>query len=113
MSTIPTTGRELRDSGVAATIAADTAAHRFASLIIRDSIEAFAAQGREFTADDVREALSGNSDVVRVLHDRPNLLPAVFSGVAKSGRIRGVGYTRATRPARRASVMRIWQGVAA
>lgn len=108
-----TAGIDLKNQGVAATIAADTAANRLASPIIRDSIEAFAAQGQEFTADDVREALAGNSDVVRALHDRPNLLPAVFSGAAKSGRIEAVGYTRATRSSRHASVLRIWQGVAA
>ena len=113
MTTIPTTGQERRDIGVQAVLAADVAPHREAAPFIRESIEAFAETRREFTADDVRDALGSNHDVSRALADRPNLLPAVFSGAAKSGLIEAVGYTRATRPARHASVLRVWQGRAA
>lgn len=111
MTTLPITGLELRDAGVAATLAADAAPHRDAAPFIHEAVEAFASQPATFTADDVRDALRDNDTVVRALRDRPNLLPAVFSSAAKAGLIRVVGYTRATRPTRRASVIRVWQGV--
>lgn len=113
MTTIPIAGLDLRDAGMAATLAADAAPHRNAGPHIRQTIAHFAATGTTFTADDVREALRGLDSIIAAMNDRPNLLPAMFSHAAKSGLIKAVGYTRATRPARHASVMRVWQGVAA
>ena len=113
MTTLPITGLDLRDAGVAATLAADTAAHRDAAPTIREAVEALAATGRPFTAEDVRGRIAGDPHVVREIGERTNLLPAVFSAAAGAGTIRAIGYTRATRRSRHASVLRIWQGVAA
>lgn len=113
MTTIPITGLDLRNAGIAATLAADTAPHRDAAPFIRQAVEDLASTHREFTAEDVRARIAGNEHVAQEIADRPNLLPAVFSGAANAGLIRAVGYTRATRRSRHASVMRVWQGVAA
>lgn len=106
-------GTELRDQGVANALAADTAPQRGAAPYIREAIAALAGMDAGFTAEDVRDLLSDNETVLRVLRDRPNALSATILGAARSGLIECVGYTLARRPARRASVLRIWKGATA
>lgn len=113
MTTLPITGLDLQGVGVTAALAADTAAHRGAAPAIRDAVAALAASGRPFTAEDVRERIAADPHVSRQVAERTNVLPAVFSAAASAGTIRAIGYTRATRRSRHASVLRIWQGVAA
>lgn len=105
-----TTGIELRDEGTEAVIAADVAVHRNAGIIIKNTIEQLARTGNEFTADDVRQALTDNPKVVAALKEHPNLMPALIANASKSGRIAPVGLYRPTRSSRRASRNLVWRG---
>ena len=105
-----TTPMDLRNEGQAATIAADCAAHRGAGEYIAAVIEEYADSGREFTADDVREALRDNEKVRAALIDRPNLLPAHLGSAARRGLIEGVAFYRPSRASRRASRNLVWKG---
>ena len=107
-----TTGMDLRDQGVAAVIAADTAAHRCASPYLREAVDAFIEAGLPFSADDIREALAENVVVRRELANRPNLMPALIANAAKAGRIEAVGMCRPSRSSRRASRNLVWRAAA-
>ena len=101
---------DLRNQGMEAVIAADTAPHRGAGEYIRAAIRDFADLGQPFTADDVREVLRDNPTVVRELYARPNLLPAHLGSAAHLGIIEAVGLYRPTRVSRRASRNLVWKG---
>lgn len=107
-----TTGMELRDQGVAAVIAADTAAHRSAAPYLREALDAFIESGQAFSADDIREALAENVVVRRELANRPNLMPAVIANAAKAGRIEAVGFCRPSRSSRRSGRNLVWRAAA-
>jgi hypothetical protein len=66
-------------------------------------IEALAASGREFTADDLR-ALGV------VEPDHPGRWGGLFLGCSRTGLIVPVGAQRATRGPRKGSLLRIWRG---
>lgn len=105
-----TTGIELRDEGIANVIAADVAPHKMAGKFIKATIAEYAASGREFTADDVREGLKDNPTVVRELAAKPNLLPAHMGAASQTGLIHAVGMYRPSRASRRASRNLVWIG---
>ena len=105
-----TAGMELRDAGTAAVIAADVAVHKGAGEHIKATIAEYAASGREFTAEDVREVLKDNTLVVRELASKPNLLPALMGNASKGGLIHCVGMCRSSRASRRASRNLVWVG---
>src|SRR5690625_516855 len=100
-----TTGTQLRDQGQADVLAADAAIHRGVTEDINAAIADLISEGREFTADDIRERLPADFDP-----HSDNLLPAVIGSLAARDRIRAVGHRRCTRPSRRAGWMRIWAG---
>lgn len=106
------TGDMLRDQGILAVVAADTAPHRRAAPAIREAVEAFAAAGERFTAEDVREALRDNEHAVREMRSRPNLLPAVMRDAARKAGARVVDWTEASRPEAHGRGLRVWQGAA-
>ena len=112
MTTIPIPGIDLRDAGVAAVIAADTAAHRSATPFIQEALDAFIEAGQPFSADDIREALAENAHVRRELANRPNLMPALIANAAKAGRIEAVGYCRPSRSSRRSGRNLVWRAAA-
>jgi hypothetical protein len=58
--------------------------------------------GESFTAEDVRR-LAGDPS-------RDNAIGARLSAWARTGKIRTVGYTQATRAPRHASLLRVWRG---
>lgn len=105
-----TTGMSLRDAGTEAVIAADVAVHKGAGDYIKNTIEEFARTGREFTAEDIRAALSDNPKVVEALALKPNLLPACMGSAAHLGVIISVGMRKPTRASRRASRNLVWIG---
>lgn len=102
-----------------AALAAGTAAHRSWAGACLTAIDSLAAQGRPFTAEDVR-ALAlldwhqpGQLDIDgKTPSERPshNVLPAAIHTAAQQKLIRPIGYRQATRPARRGGVLRIWTG---
>lgn len=103
-----TTGKQLRDEGTSAVLAADKAIHRDAATHINKAIDTLAASGNTFTAEDVRELLPD-----AVIEHSANVLPAVFGAAAKNQRIHAVGITKASRASRRASRNLVWKGGAA
>lgn len=107
-----TTGIDLKHQGIAAVIAADTAAHRSAAPYLREALDAFIESGQAFSADDIREALADNIAVRRELANRPNLMPALIANAAKAGRIEAVGYCRPSRSSRRSGRNLVWRAAA-
>lgn len=103
--TAPTVGARLRDQGWTDVHAADTAAHRGHAATIRNTVLTLAKSGRPFTAETVRAHLPDDCQP-----HSPNLLPAVIGSLASAHLIRRTGWTTATRPSRRASVLRVWEG---
>ncbi|MEV5537434.1 hypothetical protein AB0L13_11290 [Saccharopolyspora shandongensis] len=94
-----------RHKGQAAALAAGKAAHRD----YRDRAEAALAEliraGREFTADDLREAIGEDFDQAD-----PNLLPSVIGTAASQRTIVSTGEYRSRRRSRHASRNRVWVG---
>lgn len=101
-------GLDLKHRGVSDTLAADTAPHRLAAPHIRAEIQRLADTGATFTAEDVRERLT--PDVLDKIRDRPNVLPAVFAAVARTGAIVPTGSWRVpTRASRHGNPLREWR----
>lgn len=96
----------LRDCGVEAVLAADTAPHRGAGEVIASIIEDLADEGRDFTADDVRGRMP-----IGCKEHSPNVLPACFSRLRRAGRIKTVGFTVSKRGSRHSGAIRVWRGV--
>jgi hypothetical protein len=94
-----------RHEGQAAALAAGSAAHRE----YRDRAEAalaeFIRSGREFTADDLRNAIGEELDQAG-----PNLLPSVIGTAASRHAIVPAGEYRSRRRSRHASRNRVWVG---
>lgn len=101
------TGGQLRDEGVTAAIAADTAAHRGHRDAIEQALDELITSGRAFTADDIRSRLPAE------VQERipPPLLPAVLRAACQRGLIRHVGWASSTRATRHAGPLRRWVGV--
>lgn len=66
------------------------------------AIKALAAEGREFTAEDVRKRAGDPS--------RPNAMGARFSAAATAGLIRYVKHQKSTRPSLHACKVAVWVG---
>ena len=66
------------------------------------AIKALAAEGREFTAEDVRH-LAGSPT-------RANAFGSRFLSAARKGLIRKVGYRNSTRPSLHAHPVAVWVG---
>lgn len=112
--TIPLFGKEeasagatLRDKGIADVLAADTAVHRSYAQHAREVIDQFIAEGRTFTADDVRAEIPDGIDC-----HHPNVLPAVFGDLSRKERIVRVGDYFSTRRSRHRGRASVWRGVA-
>lgn len=71
----------------------------------REAVELLAAEGLEFSADDLHERVGSPSS--------NGALGAVFQTAARDGLIRLVGYRRSRRLSRRGSVVGVWVGVPA
>lgn len=91
-----------RAEGIAANLAADTAAHRGYSDLVRDVIDSI-PPGEPFTADTVRAAIPSSIEP-----HSPNVLPSVFGQYAAAGVIRRVGETNAARRSRHGSRNAVW-----
>ena len=100
------TGKQLRDEGMTAVIAADTAPHRSYADHARIVIDRLIGEGRTFTSEDVRQ---GIPEGVEPHH--PNVLPAVLGSLASAGRIRRVGEYHSVRASRRYGRNSFWAGV--
>lgn len=98
-------GLRRRADGIADALAADVAVHRNCQGWIMRAIDAFAASGDSFTADDVRAVLPGP-----VLEAAPNLIPACFGTLARTKRIVSVGRVRSRRSTRKGAWIDVWQG---
>lgn len=103
-----TTGAELKQLGTDLIIESDRQREN-AGEHIAEAIEACAATGRDFTAEDVRDQLRDKPAVLAVMAERPNLLSAHFAGASRSGDIRPVGFTIPARASRHGSVIRVWR----
>lgn len=99
-------GEQLQINGVAANLAAATAATRDFRDHAETILAAFSRQRREFTADDVREAIPPEADPPH----SPNTLPSLINAWSRRGAIEPVGWVRSTRRTRHASVNRVWRG---
>ena len=69
------------------------------------TIEALAAGGETFCADDAR-LMAGDPPAAC----SPNLVGALFNHAAKAGLIRTVGFTRSARVKGHGNVLRWWRG---
>lgn len=110
MSAIPSDVRQLRDYGDSMADAVRDAGAQAAFSFDRDwsdaaveALEELAADGREFTADDVRDRVGEP--------ESPGALGAVFRGAAAAEQIKLVGYRRSRRLSRHAGVIGVWRGV--
>jgi hypothetical protein len=92
-------GRTLRDRGVEQVL---SASEPWKAAAIR-CLRRFAQEGRQFTADDLREAVGDPP--------RQNAMGAVFNLAAAWGWIRRVGVEESPRPTRHASLVSVWEGV--
>lgn len=99
-------GAELRDRGISAVLAADTAAHRGFRPDVERVIDALIASGTEFSADTVWDRLP--ADVQERIS--PNVVSAVFRIRSNQGAIRSVGVAKSTRPRRRCGIQLTWVG---
>lgn len=97
-------GKALRDEGMSAVLAADTAPHRSYGEIAREVIDQFIEEGRTFTSEDVRAEIPSNVEA-----HHPNVLPAVLGSLASAGRIRRVGEYHSTRLSRRYGRNSFWK----
>lgn len=68
-------------------------------------IERLAASGREFTADDLWEAVG--SPMAGASHQA---VGGLFSQACRRGLIESVGFRQSQRASRHASVLRVWRG---
>lgn len=102
------TGESLRDAGQAAVIAADEMEAN-AGEYITAQIREFIDEGREFSADDIREALDGYRPIRRAMAIHPNLLPAIMAGFSKKKAIVPVGVCRPSRASRRTNWNMVWK----
>ena len=59
-----------------------------------------ALRGREVTAEEIRQAIGETS--------HPNGMGGTIKGLSAAGRLRFVGYRKATRKAARGHLLRIW-----
>lgn len=100
-----TTGRDLRDAGVASVMAADTAITRLEKDDLVPIVERLAAAGKPFTADDVRNEFPQGWEP-----RHPNLMGAVFLSCARAGIIRRVGHRSSTVAARHSGTHAVWVG---
>ncbi len=69
------------------------------------TIEALAAGGETFCADDAR-LMAGDPPAAY----SPNLVGALFNHAAKAGLIRTVGFTRSARVKGHQNLVRLWRG---
>lgn len=69
-----------------------------------ETITALAASGKEFTAEDVRDAAGDPA--------HPNAMGARLNAHAKAGLITSTGYTKASRASRHTNLLRVWKGTA-
>lgn len=75
---------------------------------IRDTatfVQDFIDDGREFTSDDIRESFW----IASALH--PNAYGALFSVLAKQGKIQRVGYRPSVLPSTHGRIVSVWKGV--
>lgn len=100
------TGRDLRDQGLTAVLAADEAVHRQYRRAIEQALDELIVEGIEFTADDVAERLP--QDVRE--HAAPSLVSAVFAVYSRQKRIECVGFGTSSRRSRHCGAVRRWIG---
>ena len=80
------------------------------SSVLDEIIEQLAREGRDFTADDVRQPrFWGERDDENVRHGD---VGAAFRRAARHGVIELAGYRNSTRPERRHGLLRVWRGAA-
>lgn len=99
-------GMRRRTAGIEEALAADAAVHRNVSAWVRWAVQLHAAAGGQFTADDVRSCLPGPV----LEHAGHNVMPGVFSNLARAGVIRRAGFTRSTRSSRHGAILTVWEG---
>lgn len=102
------TGEQLRDEGVTAALAADTAAHRNHRAAIEAIIDELVAEGSVFSAETIRARLDDDT----ITSMSPGLLPACLRRYSQHGRIVSLGWTTSARPERHCGPVRMWRGTA-
>lgn len=99
------TGAQLRDAGVAAALDASAAVHReHVRAAVEAALEGLIASGREFSADDLWDALDADTRA----RAPGTLVSALFAGAVTSRRIRLAGYGCSNRPSRHRGLFRRW-----
>lgn len=76
---------------------------------VDQAITRFAAMGKEFTSDDIRNLLALFGDTPEPHHD--NAWGARFAAAAKCGEIVKVGHRQSARKAGHARTIAVWRGV--
>jgi hypothetical protein len=99
------TGRQLREDGVAANLAAATAVHRSFREHAEQVLARYIRHGALFTADDIRQEIPDG-----VEPHSANVLPSLIGVYAARGVITPVGWAVSTRRSRHASHNRLWRG---
>lgn len=102
----PPTGEQLRDAGIGAVLAADSAPHRDYRVHVDAVLVRLAATGRPFTSDDVWDGLP--ADVRDYVH--PNLIGASVRTTSGRGEIECLGLATSGRPSRHKGAVRLWRG---
>ena len=98
-----TSGPALRNQGISDVLAADYSVTRDYASLIREAVDAI---GGDLTSDDVRAWIEATYPDARPHH--ANVIPAVFKGLAGSGRLVPAGWREASRPCARGRVLRVW-----
>jgi hypothetical protein len=96
-----------RHAGQSANLAAATAVHRKYREAAETVLADLVAEGRPFTAEDVRRGIPDDVEA-----HSPNVLPSVLGIWAARRRIVPCGEYRSRRRSRRASRNRVWIGCA-
>ena len=101
------TGPALRDQGVADVLAADCSVTRNYAELVHKAVDALGSTGDLLDAESVRAWIEASYPDARPHH--ANVIPAVFKGLAGSGRLAPAGWREASRPCARGRVLRVWR----
>lgn len=100
-----TSGQQLRMEGIDANLAAAQSINRTYRDHAETILAGFARSGREFTADDIRQAIPAGLEP-----HHPNVLPSLLGQWSAQERIQPVDWAMSQRRSRHSSRNRVWVG---